>query len=1044
MSATLPRPGVQVVQEFRSVSPTVVTPTLVPCIVGVAKQLVEILETSSSGSQSLNTNSLINLPAFCLAKAATGSPVAYTGLDGLVLELLVNNAPAVAVTFADPTASGLTPATVVSQINDRLSTLDVTSFLAETVGDDKFQVRTVGLGEFQQIVIGPNTADVVAAAFEWGIGRAYVGIGNYNNYQTDIPVESFPDPNNNHDELGIEYDTVRVFLGAGGGLGLIELERDESFLSNGEVHDAATCTTGTVDLSGLTMAAETLTLFLDESATSTDVVFTTENGVVAILAVINAVINPLGYTAIAEATTNYLIISADNGGDGYTLQITATGGGQVSLGLTVETVIGYSIAAVDDGNGDVLTPLVDFEGEDFTASATQAVATAAGTFVSVTADTTLIISDGKQEQTIVFLGTESTVAGGSPDLQTTIEAVMGATAGGKLTVSDNAGALVLTHADKGDESFIRIVGGTALPELDPGPSEVLVAGAEFRGVPFPPIAGDELYLDGVFYANINDAAPGAVVDRLKLDRQVTISSNIGRRWYIIAKGLPVGGSATRPYPDLAVSATTGLVEMKHSFMRDTAGDPMDVVAPIYLSYTAVRQDVTSLASSPGLLTFANTTELTAALPPVNTDNPLALGLYYALINATGAQVTGLGVDAISADSPYGTVEAFTRAAEYLESFEVYALAPLTHDNTVGQLFNTHVDFMSEPEQKGERIVLFHPDVPTRALDTLVASDTNGDRTADTTFDTKVAALTALLQNAGIDPLGTIAVTEGLYLDIASDDKKYSIKSISGSVVTVRTVAGDFAAGENEDSYYATNVLPTPLISETFAVRIRGAELLTVGGLLDKNEVAATLANMGQAYQNRRFWLTFPDQARATIGGFEQLIEGFYMNAAISGMIGQQPPQQSFTNFPMTGFTAVVGSNDTYSEGQLNAMAAGGVYVIVQDSIGAPLISRMALTTDMTSIETRTDSITKVVDFVAKFMRRGLKNFIGRFNITQSFLDSLGSVVQGLIGFLVEAGVLIGGQLNNIIQDEDTPDTVLIDVTLDVPYPCNYIRLTLVV
>jgi hypothetical protein len=105
---------------------------------------------------------------------------------------------------------------------------------------------------------------------------------------------------------------------------------------------------------------------------------------------------------------------------------------------------------------------------------------------------------------------------------------------------------------------------------------------------------------------------------------------------------------------------------------------------------------------------------------------------------------------------------------------------------------------------------------------------------------------------------------------------------------------------------------------------------------------------------------------------------------------------------------------------------------------------MALTTDLTSIETRTDSITKVVDFVAKFLRTGLKNFIGRFNITQGFLDSLGSVLQGLLGFLVETGVLIGANVNNIIQDEDAPDTVLIDVTLDVPFPCNYIRLTLVI
>jgi phage-related protein len=105
---------------------------------------------------------------------------------------------------------------------------------------------------------------------------------------------------------------------------------------------------------------------------------------------------------------------------------------------------------------------------------------------------------------------------------------------------------------------------------------------------------------------------------------------------------------------------------------------------------------------------------------------------------------------------------------------------------------------------------------------------------------------------------------------------------------------------------------------------------------------------------------------------------------------------------------------------------------------------MALTTQMTSIETRTDSITKVVDFTAKFLRRGLKNFIGRFNITQGFLDSLGHVIQGLLTFLSDAGVLIGASMNNIVQDEDAPDTVLVDITLDVPFPCNYIRLTLVI
>jgi hypothetical protein len=214
--------------------------------------------------------------------------------------------------------------------------------------------------------------------------------------------------------------------------------------------------------------------------------------------------------------------------------------------------------------------------------------------------------------------------------------------------------------------------------------------------------------------------------------------------------------------------------------------------------------------------------------------------------------------------------------------------------------------------------------------------------------------------------------------------------------------------------------------------------------MDKNAVAETMAALGQAYSDRRFWMTFPDQCRATISGQEQILEGFYMNAAIVGMIGQQPPQQSFTNFPMSGFTGVLRSSSFFSESQLNVMAGGGVYIIIQDSQGAPLMSRMALTTNMTSIETRTDSITKVVDFCAKFLRKSLRTYIGRFNITQGFLDSLGSVVQGLLSFLVETGVLIGANLNNIIQDESAPDTVLIDVRLDVPYPCNYIRLTLVI
>ena len=84
-----------------------------------------------------------------------------------------------------------------------------------------------------------------------------------------------------------------------------------------------------------------------------------------------------------------------------------------------------------------------------------------------------------------------------------------------------------------------------------------------------------------------------------------------------------------------------------------------------------------------------------------------------------------------------------------------------------------------------------------------------------------------------------------------------------------------------------------------------------------------------------------------------------------------------------------------------------------------------------------------MDFVAKFLRRSLLNFIGRFNISQGFLDTLSQVLEGLLAFLADAGVLTGSKIERIIQDENNPDSVLITIKVDVPYPCNFLRITLV-
>ena len=61
--AELDKPGIQVIQKFATVSTTVVTPTLVPFVVGPCYQVLEAYALDSSGNQILNSDAALVLPA---------------------------------------------------------------------------------------------------------------------------------------------------------------------------------------------------------------------------------------------------------------------------------------------------------------------------------------------------------------------------------------------------------------------------------------------------------------------------------------------------------------------------------------------------------------------------------------------------------------------------------------------------------------------------------------------------------------------------------------------------------------------------------------------------------------------------------------------------------------------------------------------------------------------------------------------------------------------------------------------------------------------
>jgi len=1138
-SEQLLQPGVSVIQEFRTVSPTIVTPTLVPCAIAPGFQVVPAMVLNATGNEVLNPQAIASVPAILVASL----PAPYTGMDTLVLDVSINNGPTQSFTFSAPAGANLDAGQVVDQIEAQ-APQGFGAYVVDVNSTYFVQLRTTATGDGQSLKVLSGSAN---AALGFADDYQAFGVTSYN--QTKIRLEqlNFPDPRGIIDELVVDDTTIRVFVNTG--KTLLEFLRTQTFLRN----KRDTTYISLADISSIPTTVSGLQFSFQQGQQGSVEIYTFTTNPTTVAGVASAMQNllPAGSQATITAVGNKVQIESTAGYIKIVAVPTPANSAHTFLHFE-DGDKAWTLTVADDGDGDATSPLIVVGQENFPAPAGHASDTgsvAITTKLAIHNKSFQIGLDGGPEQTITFdagpiVGTSDldvtnlggltvhfTVNGAaktalltSPshiaDVVSQINLQAGSTvcyaslADGtvSLTPGDNTrlafqvggavaapgGVISLTYAGAGDDTLFDGLGFTsyvstpthsvvyqaislaeivALLNATMGAgfasdssthlklaSSIYGAESEVRigrgsansdlgfvndsvvdGKPFPPKAGDQVFADGVFIGNVSFVAPGGDATRLKLDRELPLDFT-AQAVYIEAMNIPAIPPADRPTPDLVIDPS-GAALIKMEVLRDTEGFPLtNAGGALVIAYNALRLDVSPQAKKPSLLTFSDISVLEDTLDPLDLSNPLGLMFYFMMTNAPGISVTGIGVSAVDANDPDGTPLAYEEAFGFLEAQEVYALAPASQNPVVHQAGIAHVLAMSEPDAGGERVILINPKMPTEDLPTLVASgegDTLATAPSGYWFDTKVASLAADLQANQINPTGTIPADTGLYLQLATSAEHYNIAQVSGTRVLIRVA---FAPGQNDDRFYSQDAPPfsEQLIGVGFTVYVRGTALVTPTGLPDYDRIATAYQKLGRTYGNRRVVMTAPEKTASILDGVEMEIPGYYINAGIAGMVGQLPPQQGFTNYPIAGFTRVLGSNDVFSRTQMNVGAAGGTYWVVQETAGAPLTTRMQVTTDLTSIETREFSITRIVDFVAKFMRIGLRNFIGRFNITQPFLDTLSTVVQGQLGFLREAGILVGGDLNNVTQDASAPDSVTIDVTLDVPYPCNYIRLVLVV
>jgi hypothetical protein len=412
-----------------------------------------------------------------------------------------------------------------------------------------------------------------------------------------------------------------------------------------------------------------------------------------------------------------------------------------------------------------------------------------------------------------------------------------------------------------------------------------------------------------------------------------------------------------------------------------------------------------------LVTITSDADIEERLGPIDPGNPLAFAVSLAAAN-TSREILATGV---SEDT---TLE-HQRALAFLESKEVYAMVPLTQDTTIHGLYQAHVNQQSAPGEKKERRVYINRSLVVRE-ELIGEEDARQGGLAD-----PVSA-----RQWVDDTPGTIDFT-----DFVSPGDFIIYDDGTVHELLVQTVtAGALTVNPSGSVNYPGGPVPP------------GTAYTVVSEAKDKTEQAQFIADYSTGFSDQRVFNVWPDVVGVPVGETVQNLPGYYLAAGIAGLVGEERPQQPLTNLRLAGYASLENSNLYFSESQLRIMSAAGTFIIVQDSSGAPLRIRQQRSTDTTSLFTNEDSILRTVDYVAKFLRNELEPYIGKYNITPAYLDTLKIVLEGLYARLQEqtevGPTILAGQTIELAQSESELDHVDITVRIEVGIPANFIDVLL--
>lgn len=465
-------------------------------------------------------------------------------------------------------------------------------------------------------------------------------------------------------------------------------------------------------------------------------------------------------------------------------------------------------------------------------------------------------------------------------------------------------------------------------------------------------------------------------------------------------------------------------------------------ATVYVSYRALRVDLSPDATNPTLWEVNSQEQREALLGPASIDNPLSLAAFLALNSSPNRALKVLGVGQVAASQPFGLTAAYSRAWDFLSSENVHLILPLTQDPSTHQSLNAHVAALSQPSEKAERIGMFNTSMPLFTKATVLGSGSQGNggsgsggnpmrMTGENPAEFRTSVdLTAAGAQAG--DILVVTALSGSSSELTAVDG--TIGPLYGLPILGVKSGDDFVL--EVDASGLTDTAWDLLIDVDWALYRAGT------AIVQPADQAEVIAQTSEGFANRRMFHMWPDLVSLDVNGTEQLLPGFYLAAGWAGRANSRSPEFGFSRTDVPGYLSLRHSNTYFTRAQLDRIAGGGTWISVQESQNAPIKCRHQLSTDTSSIEKQEFSITRVVDYTAIYLRQGLDRQVGKFNITQSYLDGLSSTIQGLLRSLVESGKLRSANLVSIGVNETRPDKIDVVIAIGVPFPANLIEITL--